>query len=118
MKVFMIFSIFVPYFLSNVNSPSQMFLLQSVVAVFGLYGTPANAIFVAYFPTVKRFTYASIVRALSHMIVYIFTSCGFIYLLEKLGNIGAWIVMLPITIGFMFGIMHFDKLEKLVIINK
>jgi hypothetical protein len=44
--------------------------------------------------------------------MYIITSFGLIYLTKYLGNYGLLIIIIPVMIGYSFGILHFEKLEK------
>ncbi len=45
--------------------------------------------------------------------MYIITSFGLIYLTKYLGNYGLLIIIIPVMIGYSFGIFHFEKLEKI-----
>ncbi|WP_324607270.1 hypothetical protein [Rickettsia tamurae] len=69
-------------------------------------------IFYRHFPVFKRFTYTSFIYALSRAMMYVLTSFGFIYLTEFFGHWRMLVIMIPISIGFMFGLNHFEKLDK------
>ncbi len=101
-----------PYILGNLNSSSQLLLLQLMMIMFSLSFSSAVPIFYKHFPVFKRFTYASFLYALSRAFVYIITSFGLIYLTKYFGNYGILVVMIPTIIGFLYGVYHFEKLEK------
>ncbi|WP_425364057.1 MFS transporter [Candidatus Tisiphia endosymbiont of Hybos culiciformis] len=110
--IFWIFILAYPYLLDNVRTPFDIFLLQAFMMFFVLDVTPAISIFYIYFPVFKHFTYSAVLFALSRTVIYIITSFGLIYLTEYLGNYGLLIIMIPVMIGYTFGILHFEKLEK------
>ena len=102
-----------PYVLDNyVTTPGYLLLLQSFIVLFATNDMPATPILLKYFPVLKRFTCAGFAYALSRSLMYVITSFGFIYLIEFFGYYGLLIIMIPISIGFMFGVSHFEKLEK------
>lgn len=45
--------------------------------------------------------------------MYAITSFGLVYLTAILGNYGIWTIALPVSIGFLWGVNHFIKLEKI-----
>ncbi len=107
MAIFFIFILFLPYLMSNLNTPFELFFIQSFVCLFCVDTAPAAAIFYIYFPIFKRFTYASFLYALSRALVYIITSFGLVALTYYFNNWGLLIIMLPMVLGFGFGIFHF-----------
>ncbi len=84
---------------------------QVLLSLFALGTIPAIPIFFKHFPTHKRFTYSSVIYALSRAFMYVFTSFGLVYLTELLGFYGLWIIALPVAAGFIWGVGHFEKLE-------
>ena len=40
------------------------------------------------------------------------TSFGLVYLTESFGHFGLWFIMIPACIGYIWGVQHFDKLER------
>ncbi|WP_375326587.1 hypothetical protein [Candidatus Tisiphia endosymbiont of Nemotelus uliginosus] len=50
--------------------------------------------------------------AISRTIMYTITSFGLIHVTKYLGNYGVLIVMIPVMIGYSWGIFYFEKLEK------
>lgn len=113
--IFTIFIIFCPYLLNNITTPIHLLIVQAVFILFALDPNPAIPIFCKYFPIFKRFTYSSVIYALSHAIISIVTSFGFIYFTKYLGQIGILCIMLPIAVSFGFGVFYFIKLENKVI---
>jgi len=110
--IFSLFILFLPYLLSNISTPFELFLIQSFVCLFCVDSAPAAAIFYIHFPIFKRFTYASFLYALSRALVYIITSFGLVYLTHQFNNWGLLIIMVPMIFGFAFGIFHFQNLER------
>ena len=110
--VFSILILFCPYLLNNINVPFYLFLIQSFIVLFAVDTVPAVSIFFRHFPVFKRFTYSSLIYALSRALMYIITSFGIIYLTKYFGHYGLLIVMIPINIGCGFGLNHFENLEK------
>jgi len=104
--------IFIPYLLQNVTMPVHLFCIQSFIVLFAVDSSPASAIFYKHFPVFKRFTYAGFMYASSRALIYICSSFGFVYLVERYSHFGILIIMIPITIGFNFAILHFSKLER------
>ncbi len=110
--IFSIGVLFGPYILSQISTPLHMFFIQMFVCLFYIGAAPADAILFGYFPIFKRFTYSSFIHALSRTLTYIVTSFGLVYLTNQFNYWGLLIIFIPVTIGFIFGIIHFEKLEK------
>lgn len=106
------FILIYPYILTNASSPFEVMLTQLGIVFLGVNVLPAGPIFYSHFPIFKRFTYTGFAYALSRAIVHLITSFGFIYLTECLGYYGILVIMVPIILGFAFGINHFEKLER------
>jgi MHS family proline/betaine transporter-like MFS transporter len=102
-----------PYWLDQIADPFYLLLLQSAIIFFAADAAPATSIFYKYFPVFKRFTYISFTYALSRALTYVITSFGLVYLTEKFGNWGILIVMVPVCIGYMLGLRHFEKLDQI-----
>jgi len=86
--------------------------MQVLLILFSLETSPAIAIFFNYFPVHCRFTYSSMLYAISRAIVYVVTSLGLVYLVDYFGSFGVWIIALPISLGFLWGVEHFTRLEQ------
>ncbi len=110
--VFSSFLLFCPYLLDHLTSPFHIFIIQAFVLVFALDSMPGIPIFYKYFPVLKRFTYATFIYALSRAVMFAITSFGLIYLVKYCGNWGLLIIMIPVTIGYAFGLAHFINLDQ------
>ena len=111
-SLFSVFILFTPYLLSQVSSPFYMLVIQSFLCVCWLHIIPATPIFFKHFPVFKRFTYASLIYALSRGLMYFITSVGLVYLTEKFNHYGLLVIFIPLTIGFWYGFLHCEKKEK------
>lgn len=111
--VFIPFVILLPNFLSeSFVSPLGLFLIQSFCSAFGPTMNPAPAVFLAHLPIYRRFTYTSLIFAVSHALIYAIAPFGIVYLTTLFGNWGICILFLPITIGFALSVGHFERLER------
>ena len=79
--------------------------------VFFARDLPALPIFLRHIPVFKRFTYASFLHALSRALVSVIISFGLTYLIEYLGYWGLLVIMVPMLVGYSYGINHFRKLD-------
>lgn len=111
MVIFWVLILICPYLLSHDRTAFDIFLLQVFILLFLPSLAPARSILFTYFPVFQRFTYVSSLFAI-HTTMYIITSFGLIYLTKYLGNYGLLIIIIPVMIGYTFGILHFEKLEK------
>ena len=110
-RLFLVFVLCCPYLLFHLQSPRMIFFIQAFVMLFVLSCTGAMSIFLKHFPVFRRFTYANLIYALSRTTMSIITSLGLVYLVRYFSHWGVLIVMLPVTLGYMIGIAHFEKLE-------
>ena len=110
--LFLPFIIFCPYLLNNINNPSNLFFIQLFVATFAITSTPAISIFFSHFTIFKRFTYSSLIYALSRAFVYVINSFGLVYLVEYFGYWGISIIIIPLSIGYIWGLSYFYRLEQ------
>lgn len=101
-----------PYWINHANSAFEILLLQSSIIFFACDAAPVTSIFYKYFPVFQRFTYVSFIYALSRTLTYLVTSFGFVYAVKFFGNSGVLIIMVPICIGYKFGLNYFEKLEE------
>lgn len=102
-----------PYWLDHITEPIYLLILQSSIIFFAADAAPATSIFYKYFPVFRRFTYISFTYAMSRASTYVVTSFGLVYLTEAFGNWGILIIMLPVCIGYMIGLRHFEKLDEI-----
>jgi MHS family proline/betaine transporter-like MFS transporter len=87
--------------------------VQVLLTIFALGTLPAIPIFFKHFPVYRRFTYSSVLYAFSRAFMYVITSFGLVYLTKILGYYGLWLIMIPVSISFLWGVNHFEKLEKM-----
>ena len=104
--------VFVPYLLSGASSPMYIFLLQSFVMLFVLSTNPATPVFYKHIPIFRRFTYGSMIYAISRALMHILTSFGIVYCEKYFGQWGILLVIITMVIGYGFGIFYFVALEK------
>jgi MHS family proline/betaine transporter-like MFS transporter len=111
--IFGVFILACPYLLNNINSLFDVFLMQLFIVLFVPTGPDIGlSIFYKHFPVFKRFSCASLTFAISRALMYVVPSFSIIYLTEYWHHWGIMIILLPICIGFAFGLFHFEKLEK------
>lgn len=110
--VFATIILILPFFLGLEPSNYQIFTIQALIAIFGISGTPTDAIFIKHFPVFQRFTAVTFGYALSRAIMYIVISFGLVYLTKWLGYYGIWIIALPITFLWLKSISYYSFLEK------
>lgn len=104
--------IMLPFLIMNLNSHIQLFLVQALILFLNLTGLPADAVFYYHLPIYRRFTYASFLYALTRALMYIITSFGLVYLGSYFGPFGLWFITVPIIFSFLYGILHFEGLER------
>lgn len=100
------------YFLSHVTNPMDLLLIQCFFCLVSIDTATGTPIFLVHIPIFKRFTYSSFLYALSRALMYFVTAFGFVYFTDKYNNFGLLIIMIPIIIGFSYGLRHFEKLEQ------
>ncbi len=101
-----------PYLITNVTSPLQLFLVQALILVLPLDSVPAEAVLIYHLPITRRCTLASFLYALSRALVFIVTSFGLIYLTSYFGPFGLWFITLPVASAYFYGILYFEGLER------
>ncbi|WP_341786926.1 MFS transporter [Rickettsia endosymbiont of Cantharis rufa] len=112
LSIFTITVLLCPYLLNKASNSNQIFIIQSLIMAFALNVMPAVPNCFRHFPIFKRFTSVTFTYALSAACMYVISSFGFPYLINTFGNWGLLIIMIPTSIGFGFGIFHFERLEK------
>ena len=68
-------------------------------------------IFYKHIPVFKRFTYASMLYAISRAFIYLVTSFGLVYITHYLGNWGILVIILSVVAGFIYAIFYFEQME-------
>lgn len=105
-------SIILPLAMDNISQPTDIFFLQLLILFVGLEPLPADAIFMKYFPVLKRFKYVAVLGAFRMVVMFTMTSFGFVYLSRGMGHWGLSIIIVPVSLGFLWGVRYFKKLEK------
>ncbi|MDD9334644.1 MAG: MFS transporter [Rickettsiaceae bacterium] len=105
-----VFIVLSPYLLNKSTDPFYVLIVQVCLVLFSFDLVPALPIFFKKFPVFKRFTYNSMIYAISRAGMYLVTSFGMIYLTKYFGSYGLLVIMMPILIGCMLGLNHFQKL--------
>jgi MFS family permease len=100
------------FFATNPESVLQITLIQIFCLSFSLTTFPADPIAFSHFPIFRRFTCVSMAYAWSRAAMYLVTSFGLVYLNEWFGEGGLLIIFLPCAIASLWGIHHFEKLER------
>lgn len=72
---------------------------------------PAHPIFYRHFPILNRFHYITMGFGISQTVMYVFTSLSLPILIKYFSFYALYIVIIPLLIGFAFGLNHFHKLE-------
>lgn len=108
----LVLMILLPFLIGSLDSPLQVFMLQALILLLCLYSVPAEAVFIYYLPISRRFTLASFLFAVSRALIYVVTSFGMVFLGSYFGAYGLWLITVPMTIGFLYGVRHFEELER------
>jgi len=106
-----IFTLLSPYFLSHIDSPETLMLIQCFVIFFALGTAPGIPIFYKNFPVFKRYTFASLLYALPRAIMPIVSSLSFLFLSEIFGSYCFLLVLAPVIVGYSLGVFYFEKLD-------
>jgi MHS family proline/betaine transporter-like MFS transporter len=106
------FVIICPYLLQNIHSELVVLCAQFYITIFGIGVLTASPIFYKSFPVFKRFTFTAFMYAISRISMHLLTSFGLVYLTKYFGYYGLWFIMIPVMIGYTWGLQHFINLEK------
>ncbi|HJD55746.1 MAG TPA: MFS transporter [Rickettsia endosymbiont of Pyrocoelia pectoralis] len=112
LMIFSVVAIASPILLNNISTTTELMLFQLFIVVFAPTAFPAGAVFYGRFPVLKRFTCGSFIFALSRALMFAVPSFGTIYLTDYFNHWGLLFFIVPILIGYTFGVNHFIKLEK------
>jgi MHS family proline/betaine transporter-like MFS transporter len=108
----LILMILLPFLIVNMDSFVQLFLIQALILLIPLSAAPADAVFISHFPIYRRVTFSSFLYALSRALMFVITSFGLIYLSRHFGHFGIWTISLPVTAAYLYGLHHFEGLER------
>ena len=109
--IFLLLSPFISSIMVFTNNINIFCVIQALSVIFCLGALPAAPILFRHFPILKRFTYSSLLYSLSRAIMYLITSVGLVYLINYFNKFGVLLLSIPITIGFLWGVVHFEQLE-------
>jgi MFS family permease len=109
------FIIAFPLMMKHYPSPQIIFAFQCLLIFFHIGPTPAAAIFLKHFPTVKRFRYAGTLSALAKSGGYFVGPSCTVFATETFGYQGVWMVFIPIVILFFLALRFFEKKEEEVL---
>lgn len=101
-----------PFLVTAIDNSSQLFLIQVLILLFPLVSMPAEAVLFYHLPISHRFTFASFLYALTRAIIYVITSIGLVYLGNYFGSFALWFITLPVATAFLYGVYHFEGLER------
>ena len=102
---------FTPSFLGSNDSPANLLIFQCLFIFLTPDSMPAESILIKHFPIFKRFTCVTFIYAVSRAIMYIITAFGMIYLTDWFGYWGLSLIFISTLIGYLYGVLHFEKLE-------
>lgn len=106
------FWVALPFLILNLTSSLQLLLLQMLILCLNFGSLPGEAVFNYHLPIYRRFTLATFIYALSRALIYVITSFGLVYLGSYFGTFGMWLITLPMGIAYLYGILHFEDLER------
>ena len=110
--IFLTAVILLPFLMANTTSHYTIFAIQLFLLIGTLNDYPSVPIFLRYFPVSKRVTSTSFLYAATRAIMYIITTFSLVYLTEWFGYYGLWLITIPVTISFLWGISYFERLEE------
>lgn len=106
---FMFFAAVFPFALSNLRDSNDLLALQILFIILLPSTPPAVPIFFKSFSVFTRFTYTSVMYAISRALVYVVTSFGVIYLVRSFEYYGLLILIIPFSIAFYLALSYFEK---------
>lgn len=111
---FMPFILVLPHILQTTHWDTSILIIQTLTLFFGLSGDPAYGCILIHLPVFRRFTLAGLSYAVTRALMYIITSFGLVYLTNFFDHWGVLVIMVPLSMGFIWGVCHFEKLEGLI----
>jgi len=106
---FAFFILLFPFCLFNLRDSNDLLLLQILFIILLPSTPPAVPIFFKCFSVFTRFTYTSVMYAISRALIYVLTSFGVIYLVKSFEYYGLLILLVPAVICFYLALNYFDK---------
>ncbi len=111
-SVLFLFFLIVPFLMYSAQSATSIFLIQLVSVCFTLTLVPAVPCVLRRLPIFRRFTYASVIYAVSRAFMHVIASFGLVFLTDSIGHWGLYFIMMPVTAGFLWGVIFFEKQEN------
>ena len=109
---FITLACFSPLLINIATSPLQIFFLQAAILATSLDTSTSEVAMFKHFPVLRRFTVVTFIYALTRAVMYVITSFGLVYLTALFGYYAIWLILIPVSMGFLWGVNHFIKLEK------
>jgi hypothetical protein len=109
---FLFLMIVMPFLIITMHSSAGLFFIQALILLIPLDGMPADAVLFYHFPIFRRFTFVSFLYAVARAFMYTITSFGLVYLGSYFGSFGLWFITLPIAVSYLYGVRHFEGLER------
>ena len=106
--IYVIPLLFIATILDYITSPLELLVFQGLVLT-APAGYPAQAVFYSCFPVLHRFKCSSLIFATSRAVMYVVSSFGLVLLTEKFGHIGLMFLVVPIILGYSYGLITFIK---------
>ncbi len=100
-----------PMAMNHIHTPRMLFIFQVLAVSFIFDHVPASPLFYKYFPILKRFTYTSMLSALSTLLAYVVTSFGFLYATTSFGYAGVLFIFIPVGICFYLSLLYFERFD-------
>ena len=93
-------------------NPTMIFIFQVFTMCCNPGTRPAEPIIYKSFPVFKRFKAASIIFAIAGAIMYIVSSFGVEFITSVYGEIGLYIIAIPLAVSYIWGLNNFISKEK------
>jgi len=110
--IFSVFATISSILLGKISNPLELLYFQLFFAIFAPTGFPGFAVFCTKFPVFKRFLCTSFTFAVSRAVMYAIVSFGIVYLVEYFNHNGLLFLIIPILIGYAYGLFYFIRLDK------
>lgn len=103
--------ILLPICLKLSSSLTTIIMCQVFLSIARGGGAPGDSIFIKSLYIGKRFTLTTFNYALSRALVHILSAFGLVYLTEWMGYYGIWVLGIPFSLAYWWGIEYFKNLE-------
>jgi len=110
--IFLVLVMILPFLVNNATHYWHIFAIQTAIMCFSIGDVPGISIFIKNFPVLRRVTAASFLYSVTRAVMYVVTSFGLVYLTDIFGSYGLWLIMLPVTLSYLWAIDHYSVLEN------